>query len=135
MKEQAIVKSPSGRVKRASQAAKGPLSVRGKEPGFVYRIVNDVDDRVLDFQEGGYEVVQDKDVSVGDKRVDKPGTEGSVKRFHTGGGNKAVLMRIREDWYLEDQKEKEASIQNQELSIKQKDALDGLTGNVKTTRG
>lgn len=126
MKE-SVVKSPSGRIKRASQLAKGPLAVRGKEPGFVYRIVNDRDDRVLEFTEAGYQVVQDKDVSIGDKRVDKPATEGSVKRFHVGGGDRAVLMRIREDWYTEDQKEKADAIATQELAIK-KDALDGNYG-------
>jgi hypothetical protein len=127
MREAKIVKSPSGRIKRASQLTKGPLAVRGKEPGFEYRIVNDIDDRVLDFTEAGYEVVQDKDVSIGDKRVDKPAAEGSVKRFNVGGGQRAVLMRIREDWYKEDQKEKADEIARQELAIK-KDALDGNYG-------
>ncbi len=133
MKETTNVKSPSGRVKRASQIAKGPLSVRGKEQGFVYRIVNDTDDRVLDFQEGGYEIVQDKDVSIGDKRVDKAATEGTVKRFHVGGGQKAVLMRIREDWYEEDQRDKASAIAEQELAIK-KEALDGYKGTITVTR-
>lgn len=133
MKDTTNVKGPSGRVKRASQAAKGPLSVRGKEAGFVYRIVNDTDDRVLEFQEGGYELVADKDVSIGDKRVDKAATEGSVKRFSVGGGQKAVLMRIREDWYKEDQQEKADAIRQQELAMKQ-EALQAGYGKLEMTR-
>lgn len=129
-----IVKSPSGRVKRPTQLAQGPLSVRGKEPGFVYRIVNDRDDRVLEFQEAGYELVQDTDVKIGDKRVDKASTLGSVKQFPVGGGVRGVLMRQREDWYNEDQKEKEKLIYTQEASIKQQAVLDGLKGDIKVTR-
>lgn len=125
-----IVKSPRGRTKRASMIAKGPLSVRGKESGYHYRIVNDIDDRVLEFQEGGYEVVQDKDVSIGDKRVDKATSEGGVKRFAVGGGQRAVLMRIRQDWYDEDQDLKARGIAEQELAIK-KEAADGHYGSLK----
>lgn len=134
MTKESIVKSPSGRVKRASQAAKGPLSVRGKEPGFVYRIVTDRDDRVLEFKEGGYELVHDKDVAIGDKRVNTPAAEGSVKMFPVGGGMKGVLMRIREDWYAEDQREKEKQIITQEASIKQQAAEAGLDGFIKSSR-
>lgn len=119
-----IVKSPRGRTKRVAQIARGPLSVRGKENGFHYRIVNDIDDRIVEFQEAGYEVVKDTDVSIGDKRVDKSSNLGGAKHFAVGGGQKAVLMRIRQDWYDEDQAEKANQIAQQELAIK-KDALGG----------
>ena len=133
-KQESIVKSPSGRTKRASTIARGPLAVRGLEPGYHYRFVNDVDDKVQAFRETGYEPVLDKDVNVGDKRVNVPATEGSVKSISVGGGTKAVLMRIRQDWYDEDQLEKEKIIKAQELATR-KEALDaGLTGEIRTTR-
>src|SRR5215469_1282652 len=109
-----IVKSPRGRTKRVSQIHRGPLSVRGKENGWHYRIVNDTDDRILEFQEGGYEVVKDTDVSIGDKRVDKSSNLGGAKHFAVGGGQKAVLMRIKQEWYDEDQALKASQIAEQE---------------------
>jgi hypothetical protein len=131
MQKEAIVKSPSGRIKRID-ARSGPLTVRGKEPGYVYRVVNDVDDRVESFKEAGYELVADKDVAVGVKRVNTPSVEGSVKRISVGAGIKGVLMRQREDFYTEDQTDKEARIKDLERSTK-KEALDGNYGNLKTT--
>jgi hypothetical protein len=131
MKE-AIVKSPSGRIKRAAASQRGPLAVRGKDEKFVYRWANDKDDNVLTYREDGYEVVQDTDVSIGDKRVDIPTAPGSVKQASVGGGTKAVLMRKRRDWYLEDQEEKEQAIRNQERAMK-KDALADY-GRLETTR-
>ena len=128
-----IVKSPSGRIKRATAKNRGPLAVRGKEDGYHYRFVNDVDDNVLSFKEGGYEIVQDKDVSIGDKRVNVPTAEGSVKSISVGGGMKSVLMRIPQDWYDEDQAEKEVAIQEQESAIK-KEALSGNYGKLSVTR-
>lgn len=117
-KETLSVKSPSGRTRRSDRAIRGPLAVRGKESGFHYRFVNDFDDNVLSFKEGGYEVVQDKDVSIGDKRVNTPSIDGSVKHISVGGGMKAVLMRIPQNLYDEDQQIKEARIKEQELAIK-----------------
>jgi len=131
MQKEAIVKSPSGRIKRMD-ARSGPLTVRGKEPGFIYRVVNDVDDRVESFREAGYEVVSDKDVAVGVKRVDRASSEGSVKRVSVGAGIQGVLMRQREDFYKEDQADKEARIRELERATK-KEALDGNYGNLKTT--
>lgn len=133
MTEAKITKSPSGRIKRSSQVAQGPLSVRGKEAGYMYRIVNDRDDRVLEFQEAGYELVQDKDVAVGTKRVDKASAEGSVKQFPVGGGMKGVLMRIPQNLYDEDQAEKARLINAQELAFKQ-DALNGYVGSIKNVK-
>lgn len=131
--DKAIVKSPSGRTKRASDVKRGPLAVRGLEPGYHYRFVNDEDDKVQAFTEAGYEPVLDKDVNIGDKRVDKATAEGSVKTVSVGGGTKAVLMRIRQDWYDEDQLEKEKHIRILEQTTEQK-ALEGNYGKIQTTR-
>lgn len=133
MKQEVATKAPSGRVKRVPLQGKQPLAVRGKEPGFHYRVVNDRDDRVLDFKDAGYEVVKGTDATVGDKRVDRPAEEGSVKHISVGGGDKAVLMRIPEDWYNEDQDAKLAHLQDLEDATK-KDALSGHYGNLSLNR-
>lgn len=133
MKQEVATKAPSGRVKRIPLSGKQPLAVRGKESGYHYRIVNDIKDRILDFKDAGYEVVTGTDATVGDKRVDRPAEEGSVKHISVGGGDKAVLMRIPEDWYNEDQDAKLAHLQDLEDATK-KDALSGHYGNLSLNR-
>lgn len=133
MKQEVATKAPSGRVKRIPLQGKQPLAVRGKEPGFHYRVVNDKDDRVLDFKDAGYEVVKGTDATVGDKRVDRPAEEGSVQHISVGGGDKAVLMRIPQDWYDEDQDAKLSHLQDLEDATK-KDALSGHYGNLDVRR-
>lgn len=133
MQDKAATKVPSGRVKRTPLQGKQPLAVRGKEPGFQYRIVNDKDDRVLDFQDAGYEIVDSKDAKVGDKRVDRATEDGSVKRISVGNGEKAVLMRIPEDWYQEDQEAKMTRLKALEDATKQ-EALNGTYGKLDLTR-
>jgi hypothetical protein len=81
---------------------KGPLVIRGKEPGFEYRIANDSDNRIIDLQERGYEVVTHV-ASVGDKRVGTPKKEGTPHQISVGQNKKGYLMRIKKEWYDEDQ--------------------------------
>lgn len=133
MQDKAATKVPSGRVKRTPLQGKQPLAVRGKEAGFQYRIVNDVKDRVEDFKDAGYEVVNDTNVKVGDKRVDRASEEGTVRRISVGDGATAVLMRIPEDWYHEDQEAKMTRLQALEDATKQ-EALNGTYGKLDTRR-
>lgn len=93
------------------------LSVKGKDPDYEYRIVNDEGDRVALFQEQGYEVVTDPNVMVGERRVGKPGQEGTPVKVSVGNGQQAYLMRIRKDWFEEDQQAKLDSIREQEASL------------------
>jgi hypothetical protein len=129
--KEAIAKAPSGRVTRTPIGVRNVLTVKGKDPNYVYRVVNDVDDRVEAFIEGGYEVVKARDVKVGDKRVDKPSEEGSIKRISVGGGGKGVVMRIPKDWYEEDQAAKQKFIADTEATMKA-DALNGYYGKIET---
>ncbi len=133
MEKEAIAKAPSGRVRRAPLTRKNVLTVVGKEPGFEYRIVNDTEDRIAEFVERGYEVVQSNKVQVGDKRVSKATSEGSPIQMSVGGGKKAVVMRIRKDWYDEDQKAKQDYVNETERATKQK-ALDGTYGKLDISR-
>lgn len=109
----------SARPKRASLARRDRLSIKNKEDGYVYRIVNDVDDRVDQLTEAGYEICTKEHVGqVGDKRVDNTSSLGSKALFSVGQGTKAVVMRIRKEWYDEDQAVKQSEIDEVESTMK-----------------
>lgn len=133
MTKEAIVKSPSGRVKRTPVGIRNVLTVSGKDPAFEYRIVNDTGDRIQKFLDAGYEIVQAKDVKVGDKRVNAATPEGSQAQVSVGQGDKAFVMRIRKDWYEEDQQAKQQEVDNTEASTRAK-ALDGTYGKLEISR-
>lgn len=131
--KEAISKAPSGRTRRSPLARRNVLTVVGKEPGFVYRIVNDTEDRVSELQEQGYETVSSNKVQVGDKRVSKASPEGSVMSMSVGGGRRGVVMRQREDFYNEDQQAKQDYINETERATKA-EALNGTYGKLEITR-
>lgn len=122
-------RSSSGRVKRTPVSQRQPLFVRGKDPAFEYRFVNDNNDRIGQFLEAGWEIVAAKDVKVGDKRVDIATAEGSNAQVSVGKGDKAFLMRIKKEWYQEDQEAKQEHINELEATM-QRDARDGTYGNL-----
>lgn len=107
------------RPKRTPINKRDILSVRGKEPGYHYRIVNDAGDRVQAFLDAGYELVEAKDVIIGDKRVNNATPEGSKAQVSVGAGQKAFLMRIKQDWYDEDQAAKQQEVKRLEQSMLQ----------------
>ena len=131
--KEAISKAPAGRVTRIPVSSRNVLTVKGKDPNYVYRVVNDVDDRIAQFIEGGYELVDDNSTDVGDKRVSKDTSIGSKKIFSVGQGTKGYLMRIPKEYYIEDQDAKQRFVNAQEASIKEK-ALDGNYGKLEITR-
>jgi len=131
--KEAISKAPSGRVTRTPVSQRNILTVKGKDPNYEYRVVNDVDDRIAQFIEGGYELVEDNSHDVGDKRVSQGTSVGSKKVFSVGGGTKGYLMRIKKEWYQEDQDRKQRFVNQQEASIKEK-ALDGNYGSLEIKR-
>lgn len=99
------------------------LTVQGQEPGYQYRIVNDDGDRIRMMEEVGYELVTDKSIKVGDKRVAVPAAEGSPVKVAVGKGENgspqyAYVMRIKKEWFEEDQKAKQASIDEAEKQMK-----------------
>lgn len=112
-----IVKEPSGRPARTPVGRRNILSVRGKEEGYEYRIVNDTVDRVDMFKEAGWEVVSRSDVSVGDKRVAGTSAPGTAAEVSVGNGLRGVVMRIKKEWFEEDQERKRADIYEAEASF------------------
>lgn len=107
------------RPKRTPINKRDILSVKGKEPGYIYRIVNDTGDRIATFEEAGYELVDASSVSIGDKRINKASPEGSKAQVSVGRGQKAFLMRIKEEWYKEDQAAKQTEVNRLEQTMKQ----------------
>jgi hypothetical protein len=112
-----VAQSPSGRTKRTPVNGRNILTITGKEPGYHYRIVNDAGDRIAQFLEAGYELVDADAVRVGDKRVAQPTAEGTKAQVSVGKGDKAFVMRIKDEWYAEDQAAKQAEVDKLELSI------------------
>ncbi len=109
----------SARPQRASLGKRDRLAIKNKEEGFVYRIVNDVDDRVEQLKGNGYEVCTVEQVgAIGNKRVDNTSSLGSAAHFSVGQGTKAVVMRIPKEWYDEDQRAKAAEIDAVEATMK-----------------
>lgn len=133
MTQETINKSPSGRVKRTSVGRRNVLTVKDKEAGFVYRVVNDTSDNAIRFQELGYEFVPDKKTSVGDKRVNQITSEGTNKMISVGGGVKAFVMRIKQDEYDAQQQDKQDFVTEQENVTKQT-ALSGTYGKLEINR-
>ena len=109
------------RPKRTPLANRSVLGIKGKEPGYVYRIVNDTGDRVASFQEQGYEIVTDSSITIGDRRVGRASQDGSPVQVSVGQGIDGFLMRIKDEYYKEDQAYKEQQLRELEQSMK-KDA-------------
>ena len=132
MNDKIVSKQPSGRPQRTPIGTRNVLTVKGKDPNYEYRIVNDVDDRITQFQEAGYELVSEDSVQVGDKRVNAASSVGSAKHIAVGGGTKAYVMRIKKEWYEEDQTRKLAHVNAIEQATKDK-ALNGTYGELKVS--
>ena len=125
---------PSGRPTRTPVGQRQILNVRGKDPNFVYRIVNDVGDRLGQFIEGGWELVTAESVKIGDKRVDiatAQGTNASVTVDKTG--QKAFVMRIPKEYYDEDQEAKQVQLRRLEESMRSEASQNGYTGSISTS--
>lgn len=124
-------KAPSGRVRRQPVGTRNRLSIKGKEPGYVYRIVADRSDNIATLREAGYEHVPADKVTVGDSRVNVPKNLSEHATISLGGGEIGYVMRQKEDWYEEDQAAKRAAIKETEDAIKRVDKKDGNYGSIK----
>jgi hypothetical protein len=131
--KEAIAKAPSGRVQRVPVGTRNVLTVKGKDPNYEYRIINDSGDRVQEFLDAGYELEKEDSVRVGDKRVNKASAEGTVSQISVGQGQKAVVVKIKKEWYLEDQALKQKRVDELENATKEK-ALNGTYGKLEITR-
>lgn len=127
-----MAKPSETKVRRSAiNGTRNRLSVRGQEPGYVYRIVNDLDDRVQTLKEIGYEIVTDSNVSVGDSRIANPTQEGSPVKVSVGNGVQAYVMRQKQEWYDEDQAAKTAKTNELEDQMKREAKDAGFYGKLK----
>ena len=112
------------------------LTVYGKKPGFVYRWVKDVGNRIARFKQAGYELETDPDILVGDARAAVAAPMGSPiiadANLNSNGGEKLYLMRIPEEFYKEDQAAKEANLTAMEAGMG-KD-VEGSYGKIELSR-
>jgi len=113
-----IAKEPERRKRRNSISTRNILTVSNKDPNYHYRVVNDSGDRIQELLDRDYELVDSKTVRVGDKTINGISSEGSKSQVSVGQGQKAFVMRIRKDWFIEDQQEKQAEVKKLEDATK-----------------
>jgi hypothetical protein len=126
-----LEKPPSGRVRRQPVGTRNRLSLHGKEPGYVYRIVADRSDSISQMISAGYEHVPADKIKVGDSRVNIPKAPGENASVPLGGGEIGYVMRTKEEFYNEDQARKRAIIQETKDTIKRVNKKDGNYGSIK----
>jgi len=101
---------------------------------YVVRWVNDVDNRIRMFERGGWEKVTE-DVDIGDRTVDSSNSKQSFATKYVGANVTAYLMKIRRDWYEEDQANKERTIKEKEEDLRrQNERAEGRYGSVSIKR-
>lgn len=110
------------------------LTVEGKDKNYVYRWVNDVENRIQQFLDAGYIFVDPDGKLLGDDSQDNSSTpRESVASKYVGKGVTAFLMAQRKEWYEEDQKSQEERLQSIERSLG-KSGQDGRYGEIKISR-
>lgn|SRR3990167_1326608 len=129
------VKNQERRSKRVPihEQRRNILTISGKDENYVYRIVNDVGNRVQRFIDGGWELApSDNHEVVGDRGVVNNNTSlGGDVRMSVGDSDVAVLMRIRKELYEEDQRAKELNTRAKEKAILHKSSgEDGTYGEI-----
>lgn len=133
MTKENLVKAPTTRVRRNPVEGRNKLKIVGADPNYVYRVVNDLDDRINYMRDSGWEFELDDKIRIGDSRIDDHAQLGKVRTISVGGGIKAVLMKIRKDWYDEDQEAKRDYVQQIEAAMKPSNP-DGQYGKIEVSR-
>lgn len=124
------------RPKRKPITHRSVLNIEGKDPAYEYRWVNDRTGNVEMFEDNGWEKVYSSELKrVGDGRVSQATPEGSLATavVNSYDGTRAVVMKIKKEWFLEDQALYEKSISDSELAL-QPNASDGGYGRLDITR-
>lgn len=96
---------------------------------YQYRVFNDKGTRVAQYQQYGWELCSTDDVTIGTRNTVKAGNVASVT-VDSSDGTQGVVMRIRKDWYEEDQKAKADAIDKTESLITGESEKDGNYGKV-----
>jgi len=121
------------RPKRVPVGVRNRLTVNKKdmEPGYTYRFVTDTEDRIRMCEDAGYEIVRDK-VEVGDgNRIEDAKPIGSAVTKPVGRDQVGYLMRIKNEFYKEDQEAKINKIKENMKAIKEEPNKPGHYGKIK----
>lgn len=93
------------------------LTFRGElEDGYNYRVINDKDNRLQDALDGGYEFVVSKEKLGDDVAAEGSAIDSRVSK-PVGNNTTGFLMRIKNEFYMEDQDAKEADIVETEKAM------------------
>lgn len=97
--------TPSARPTRIPVGMRPKMAVIGKLSNYVYRFVNDTPGRIDMFKQGGWELCTNDEVDVGNFTAEQSHGEGSLACVIADGGTgmKAYVMKIKKEWYDEDQ--------------------------------
>jgi hypothetical protein len=119
------------RVPRHEQSDK--INVVYQDPNYAYRWVNQRPGRIESFLLAGWEMAPG-DTVLGDTSVEDQitRTSGAIER-HMGQGTKANLMRIRREFYNEDQEAKQRQLDISEQAMN-REAMQGRYGTFKVEK-
>jgi hypothetical protein len=108
------------RIPLGAQRVKG--SVRYKDPKFVYRWMNDLPGRLDMALDGGYTFVRKEGVEIGDTGTKNTNLGSMVSQYagrdESGQAFNRYLMRIKKEWWDEDQRAKSDEIDNVDRAIR-----------------
>jgi len=107
-----------------SERKRVPLGQRNRisfpmEDGFHYHLINDKDGRLQKALDGGYEFVE-SEKNLGDPIVSSPKKIGKRVSMPVGNNTTGYLMRIKKEWYDEDQMAKQKLVDDSEKAMKPK---------------
>lgn len=129
--KETISRAPRGRTTRTPVGVRARLSAKNKDPEFEYRFVTDKEGRVEMFKDAGWEVATGAE-DVSNARLSQPSAVGTAKEVHVGNGDKAVLMKIKREWYDEDQRTKQELTNEKENAQFRVNEDEGQYGNIRT---
>ena len=107
-----------------SERKRVPLGQRNRisfqtEEGFHYHLINDKDGRLQKAVNGGYEFVE-SEKNLGDSIVGTAKKMGKRVSMPVGNNTTGYLMRIKKEWYDEDQKDKQKLVNESEKAMQRK---------------
>ena len=132
MRAEAIEKQ---KPKRVPMGRRNVLAVKGitDDENFHYHWFNDIDERLHNCLEAGYQFVARNGLEAGDKTVESARGTDSIMKKGVGGGRVAYLMRIPIELYKEDQRMKQLQVDELEATLKAP-KVEGSYGKVEVTR-
>jgi hypothetical protein len=104
---------------------------KDKDPDYEYRWVNDKDGRINMFRDAGWDIVEKRDgLQVGDPRVGSSENVGTLVTKSVGGNIMGYLMRIKKEFYEEDQEAKAKKTREGEAGLRLEEKKTGRYGGV-----